>query len=39
MPPSVGHEGQDPADLAADQAIQSGDRRDLLRYLRLRRQT
>jgi len=39
MPPSIGHEGQDPADLAADQAMQSGDRRDLLRYLRLRRRT
>jgi len=37
MAPSIGHDNQDPADLAADQAMRSGDRRDLLRYLRLRR--
>ena len=37
MAPSTGHDGHDTADLAAEQAMQTGDRRDLLRYLRLKR--
>ncbi len=38
MAPSLNHEGHDPAEEAAEQATKTGDRRDLLRYLRLRRQ-
>lgn len=37
MAPSIGPDGHDPAEQAAEQATQSGDRRDLLRYLRLKR--
>lgn len=37
MAPSIEHQGHDPAEQAAEQASQTGDRRDLLRYLRLRR--
>ena len=38
MGPSIDHPGHDPAEQAAEQATQTGNRRDLLRYLRLRRQ-
>jgi hypothetical protein len=38
MAPNIDHQGHDPAELAAEQATKTGDRRDLLRYLRLRRQ-
>lgn len=37
MAPSIHPDGHDPAEQAAEQAAKSGDRRDLLRYLRLRR--
>ncbi len=37
MAPSIDHQGHDPAEQAAEQATKTGDRRDLLRYLRLRR--
>jgi TolA-binding protein len=37
MAPSLPDPGHDPAEQAAEQAAKSGDRRDLLRYLRLRR--
>lgn len=37
MAPAVQDHGHDPAELAAQDAARSGDRRDLLRYLRLRR--
>lgn len=37
MAPSIHDTGHDPAEQAAEQAAKSGDRRDLLRYLRLRR--
>ncbi len=37
MAPAVQDHGRDPAELAAQDAARSGDRRDLLRYLRLRR--
>ena len=37
MAPSIELAGLDPAEQAAEQASRSGDRRDLLRYLRLRR--
>lgn len=37
MAPSIHHPGHDPAEQAAEQAARTGDRRDLLRYLRLRR--
>lgn len=37
MSPSVQDHGHDPAEVAAQDAARSGDRRDLLRYLRLRR--
>jgi hypothetical protein len=38
MAPSIDPQGHDPAELAAEHATKTGDRRDLLRYLRLRRQ-
>ncbi len=38
MAPSIENHGHDPAEQAAEQATKTGDRRDLLRYLRLRRQ-
>ncbi len=38
MGPSIDHPGHDPAEQAAEQATKTGNRRDLLRYLRLRRQ-
>lgn len=37
MAPSLSPNGHDPAEQAAEDAARSGDRRDLLRYLRLRR--
>ena len=37
MAPSLHPDGHDPAEQAAEQAARTGDRRDLLRYLRLRR--
>jgi predicted RNase H-like nuclease (RuvC/YqgF family) len=37
MAPAIHPNGHDPAEQAAEQAAKSGDRRDLLRYLRLRR--
>lgn len=37
MAPSIHTDGHDPAEQAAEQAARTGDRRDLLRYLRLRR--
>lgn len=37
MAPSLHPNGHDPAEQAAEQAARTGDRRDLLRYLRLRR--
>ena len=37
MAPSIHPNGHDPAEQAAEQAARTGDRRDLLRYLRLRR--
>ena len=37
MAPNIPSHGPDPAEQAAEQAARSGDRRDLLRYLRLRR--
>jgi len=37
MSPSVPSHGQEPAEIAAQEAARTGDRRDLLRYLRLRR--
>jgi hypothetical protein len=37
MAPSIHPDGHDPAEQAAEQAARTGDRRDLLRYLRLRR--
>ncbi|MCG8512054.1 MAG: hypothetical protein MI741_22795 [Rhodospirillales bacterium] len=37
MAPRTAHEAADPKALAAEQAAETGNRRDLLRYLRLRR--
>lgn len=37
MAPAIQHTGHDPAEQAAQNAARTGDRRDLLRYLRLRR--
>ncbi|MEZ6193971.1 MAG: hypothetical protein R3C45_22220 [Phycisphaerales bacterium] len=37
MAPCIHPHGHDPAEQAAEQAARTGDRRDLLRYLRLRR--
>ncbi len=37
MSPTIDSPGHDPAELAAQDAARTGDRRDLLRYLRLRR--
>jgi len=39
MGPSMDTPAQDPAEHAAEQATRTGDRRDLLRYLRLRRRS